>query len=67
MIGQIQTENLIFVIKAQCEPYPDELASTLLSRIRTDIVAIELPDGYTLQWGWFYWSFITAITTGWLW
>ena len=49
--GQIRTENRVFVIKAQCDPYPDELAATLLNRMRSDIVAIELPNGYTLQWG----------------
>jgi len=49
--GQVRTENRILVIKAQCDPYPDELAATLLNRMRADISAIELPDGYTLQWG----------------
>lgn len=49
--GLIETENRIYVIKAQCDPYPDELTDTLLSRMRPDIEAIELPVGYTLEWG----------------
>ncbi len=49
--GQVRTENRILVIKAQCDPYPDELAATLLNRMRSNIAAIELPNGYTLQWG----------------
>lgn len=49
--GQIRTENRIYTIKAQCDPHPDELAATLLSRLKPKISAIELPDGYTLEWG----------------
>jgi multidrug efflux pump subunit AcrB len=49
--GQIRSENRTLVIKAQSDPYPDELAGTLLNRLRADITAIELPDGYTFAWG----------------
>ncbi len=49
--GQILSENRIFTIKAQSDPYPGELASELLSRIRPQIEAIELPNGYNLKWG----------------
>ena len=49
--GLIRTEDRVFVIKAQSDPYPDELAAALLGRIRPQIAALELPDGYTLQWG----------------
>ncbi|MBL4682168.1 MAG: efflux RND transporter permease subunit [Pseudomonadales bacterium] len=49
--GQVRSENRTLVIKAQSDPYPDELAGTLLNRMRADITAIELPNGYTLQWG----------------
>ena len=49
--GQIRSENREFVIKAQCDPYPDELAASLLNRIRPAIAAIDLPNGYTLEWG----------------
>ncbi|MEE9302944.1 MAG: efflux RND transporter permease subunit, partial [Thiotrichaceae bacterium] len=49
--GQVRSENRTLVIKAQCDPYPDELAATLLNRMRADITGIELPNGYTLLWG----------------
>jgi len=49
--GQIRSENRIYIIKAQCDPYPNELAATLLERMRSDISEIELPNGYTLEWG----------------
>ncbi len=49
--GQIRSQNRVFIIKAQCDPYPDELAATLLNRMRSNISAIELPNGYTLKWG----------------
>ena len=48
--GQLKREDRIWTIKAQSDPYPDELASELLGRIRPAIEAIELPDGYTLEW-----------------
>jgi len=49
--GQIRSENRIFKIKAQSDPYPDELAASLLKRIRPQIEAMELPDGYIFEWG----------------
>ncbi len=48
--GQIRRENRIWTIKAQSDPYPDELASDLFDRIRGPIEAIELPQGYSLKW-----------------
>ncbi|MEL6300579.1 MAG: efflux RND transporter permease subunit [Pseudomonadota bacterium] len=48
--GRLLRENRIWTIKAQSDPYPEELASELLSRIRADVEAIELPDGYSLNW-----------------
>ncbi|MCG8435081.1 MAG: efflux RND transporter permease subunit [Gammaproteobacteria bacterium] len=48
--GQVRREDRIWTIKAQSDPYPDELASELLARIRPSIEAIVLPDGYTLEW-----------------
>ena len=48
--GQIRRENRIWTIKAQSDPYPDELASDLLARIRGPIESIELPQGYSLKW-----------------
>ncbi|MEE9397499.1 MAG: hypothetical protein V3V31_10865 [Methylococcales bacterium] len=44
--GQIRSENHIFRIKAESDPYPDELAASLLKRIRPQIEAMKLPDGY---------------------
>jgi len=48
--GRLKREDRIGTIKAQSDPYPDELASELLARIRPMIEAIERPDGYTLEW-----------------
>ena len=48
--GQVRREDRVWTIKAQSDPYPDELASELLTRIRPLIEAIERPDGYTLEW-----------------
>ncbi len=49
--GQIRSENRIFRIKAQCDPFPDELAASLHKRVRPKIEAIALPDGYSFEWG----------------
>lgn len=48
--GLLRRENRIWTIKAQSDPYPNELASLLRARILPAIEAIELPDGYTLEW-----------------
>ncbi len=48
--GQLRREDRTWTIKAQSDPYPDELASELLGRIRPAIEAIERPDGFTLEW-----------------
>jgi len=49
--GQIRSENRIFRIKAQADPYPGQLAGDLMNRIRPQIDAIVLPDGYNFEWG----------------
>jgi multidrug efflux pump subunit AcrB len=49
--GLVRREDRIWTIKAQSDPYPDELASQLHSRIRLAIEAIPLADGYSLEWG----------------
>lgn len=49
--GKLRSEDRVFRIKAQSDPMPDELAATLLSRIKADIENIELPDGYEFEWG----------------
>ncbi len=48
--GSVKRKNRVWTITAQCDPYPDELASELLDRLRPTIEAIPLPDGYTLEW-----------------
>jgi multidrug efflux pump subunit AcrB len=40
-----------WTINAQSDPLPGELASDLLTRLRPQIEAIELPPGYSLNWG----------------
>lgn len=48
--GSLKRHDRLWTIKAQSDPKPGELASDLLSRIRVDIEAIDLPPGYTLEW-----------------
>lgn len=49
--GLVRREDRQWTIKAQSDPYPGELASELLARLRPQIEAIDLPDGYSLEWG----------------
>lgn len=49
--AQLRREDRVWMIKAQCDPLPDELPSDLLLRLRPQIEAIDIPDGYTLNWG----------------
>lgn len=46
----LKRENRVWTIKAQSDPLPSELPSELLERIRGDIEAIALPNGYSLEW-----------------
>ncbi|BDY04335.1 efflux RND transporter permease subunit [Ferrimonas sp. YFM] len=48
--GQIKREDRLWTIKAQSDPLPGELASDLLGRIKSQVEAIPLPNGYTLEW-----------------
>ena len=48
--GQLRREDRTWQIRAQSDPYPDELPSTLLERLRPKVEAIDLPDGYSLHW-----------------
>lgn len=48
--GILKRENRIWTIKAQGDPFPGELASQLLNRVKPQIEAINLPDGYQLRW-----------------
>ncbi|BFM07700.1 efflux RND transporter permease subunit [Halioxenophilus aromaticivorans] len=49
--GLLRREDRTWKIKAQSDPYPDELTAELFARIQPKIEAIELPDGYSLEWG----------------
>ncbi|WP_139686107.1 efflux RND transporter permease subunit [Vibrio tasmaniensis] len=49
--GLVKRVDRQWEIKAQADPVPGELTTDLFSRIRPQIEAIELPDGYTLEWG----------------
>ncbi|MCY4219001.1 MAG: efflux RND transporter permease subunit [Gammaproteobacteria bacterium] len=42
--------NRILSIKVQCDPAPGVYADDLFSRLKSKIEAIELPEGYSLQW-----------------
>lgn len=46
----LKRENREWTIKAQCDPASGELSTELFKRLRPQIEAIELPDGYTLEW-----------------
>ncbi len=48
--AQMRRVDRVWTIKAQANPLPGELASTALDRIRPQIEAIDLPDGYELNW-----------------
>jgi len=48
--GILKREDRIWTIKAQSDPRPGQLASELFARIRPQIEAMDLPDGYTLEW-----------------
>ena len=46
----LRREDRVWTIRAQSDPYPDELAADLLARLRPKVEAIELPDGYSIEW-----------------
>jgi multidrug efflux pump subunit AcrB len=48
--GRMSRDDRFWAIKAQSDPVPGELASELFDRIRPQVEAIELPDGYSLEW-----------------
>ena len=49
--GRLKRTNRVWTLNAQCDPLPGEPASALLARLRPQIEAIELPEGYRLTWG----------------
>ncbi len=48
--GKLRRFNRSLAIMAQADPPPGINASDVFSRIRPGIEAIDLPDGYTLEW-----------------
>jgi multidrug efflux pump subunit AcrB len=48
--SQLRRVNRVWTIKAQSDPLPQVLASDLLQRLRPKVEAMELPEGYRLQW-----------------
>ncbi|MBQ0719706.1 MAG: efflux RND transporter permease subunit [Gammaproteobacteria bacterium] len=49
--GNIRSEDRMFTMKVQAEPYSGQLASMLLQRISKKIEKIDLPNGYQFAWG----------------
>ncbi|RLA08466.1 MAG: AcrB/AcrD/AcrF family protein [Gammaproteobacteria bacterium] len=49
--GQIRSQDRIYRMKAQSDPHNDELPETFLRRIENDIKNINLPHGYSFNWG----------------
>lgn len=49
--GLVRRENRSWKIKAQSDPYPNELPADLFARVQPQIQAIDLPEGYQLEWG----------------
>lgn len=48
--GIIKREDRIWTVSAQCDPASGVLTSELQARLMPKIEAIEMPDGYTLEW-----------------
>ena len=48
--GILKREDRIWTIKAQADPVSGQLASEVFNRIKPQIEAISLPDGYVLEW-----------------
>ncbi len=48
--GKLRRFNRSLAITAQADPPPGINASVVFNRVRDKIEAIELPDGYTLEW-----------------
>ncbi|MBX2857189.1 MAG: efflux RND transporter permease subunit [Cellvibrionaceae bacterium] len=49
--GLVRRENRNWKIKAQSDPFPNQLTADLFNRLRPQIEAIPLPEGYTMEWG----------------
>ena len=48
--GRLKREDRIWTISAQCDPTSGTTSADLLNRLRPQIEAIDMPDGYTLEW-----------------
>ncbi|MEM9360762.1 MAG: efflux RND transporter permease subunit, partial [Pseudomonadota bacterium] len=48
--AQLRKVDRVFTLKAQADPVAGELAGDLQTRLQPLIEAIELPDGYRLEW-----------------
>lgn len=48
--GQLRKVDRVLTIKAQADPIAGDLAGDLQARLQPLIEAMELPDGYTLEW-----------------
>ncbi|MEM9286375.1 MAG: efflux RND transporter permease subunit, partial [Pseudomonadota bacterium] len=48
--SQLVREDRVWTITVKADPVPDVLASDLLTIVRPQIEAIELPEGYALEW-----------------
>lgn len=49
--GLVRRKDRVWRIKAQSDPFPNELPADLFARLRPKIEAIDLPEGYRLEWG----------------
>ncbi|MHA2940410.1 efflux RND transporter permease subunit [Vibrio sp. RC27] len=49
--GIVKRVDRQWEIKAQSDPLPGELTNDLFNRVRSKIEAIDLPNGYSLEWG----------------
>lgn len=48
--GRLLRENRVLTIMAQSDPAPGVLTDDLFTRIKPQIEAIDMPDGYSLEW-----------------
>ncbi len=48
--GRLLREDRVLTIRAQSDPAPGVLAADLFNRLKPQIEAIPLPDGYSLSW-----------------
>ncbi|MGF1689049.1 efflux RND transporter permease subunit [Photobacterium japonica] len=49
--GLVRRVNRDWELIVQADPVPGELTSDVFNRVRPQIEALELPDGYSLEWG----------------